>query len=86
MRIASASVQVVSPGVIPRQHGSEQDVSVLFWATQEETLRLFNQHLSDLQQRLEANGLAVNKLSCLHGSPPAREDKPLQQTLLNEKA
>ena len=62
-------------------------VSATFWATDARSAELFEQHLGELQQRLQAAGLRVGNLSARHGSPQAAGDGPsLPYVLLDEEA
>ncbi len=62
-------------------------VSATFWAADARSAELFEQHLGELQQRLQAAGLRVGKLSARHGSPQAAGDGPsLPYVLLDEEA
>jgi len=62
-------------------------VSATFWAGDDRTAELFEQHLGELQQRLQAAGLRVGNLSARHGNPQTTAEKPaLPYVLLDEKA
>jgi hypothetical protein len=62
-----------------------ENVSTTLWAEQEQTVALFNQHITDLQGNLEKAGLCIDKLSCLHGKPA--DDEPIHnKQILDEKA
>ncbi len=62
-------------------------VSARFWAERDDTARLFDRHLGELQQRLRQAGLEVGQLAAHHGAPPAAESGPaLPRTLLDEQA
>ncbi len=62
-------------------------VSATFWAGNAHTAELFEQHLGELQQRLQAAGLRVGSLGARHGFPRAADDKPgLPYVLLDEEA
>ena len=59
-------------------------VGTLFWAEQEETRELVAEHLAELRERLEAQGLAVSALNCLPGQPPAEPAPGGATPLLDE--
>ncbi len=62
-------------------------ISATFWAGDNRTAELFEQHLGELQQRLRAAGLCVGNLSTRHGSPQTADERPaLPYVLLDEKA
>lgn len=62
-------------------------VSVGFWAEEEMTYSLFEQHVEELQTRLQDAGLRTDQISCHHGRGPATPDPvPQQSGLLDLKA
>lgn len=58
-------------------------VSTEFWAEQPDTLRLVNQELGQLRDRLLTRGLDVGELSCHRGSPPEPQ-QAVQQRWIDE--
>ena len=58
-------------------------VSSEFWAEQATTLKLVNNELTELRDRLLAKGLDVGELSCHRGTPPPPR-QALQQTWIDE--
>ncbi|MEH6493089.1 flagellar hook-length control protein FliK [Halopseudomonas sp.] len=58
-------------------------VSSEFWAEQAATLKLVNNELTELRDRLLAKGLEVGELSCHRGTPPPPR-QALQQTWIDE--
>ncbi|SDS12289.1 hook-length control protein FliK [Halopseudomonas sabulinigri] len=58
-------------------------VSSEFWAEQAATLKLVNNELTQLRDRLLAKGLDVGELSCHRGTPPPPR-QALQQTWIDE--
>ncbi len=48
----------------------DQTVSAKFWAEREATLRETRSRLDNLREQLEAEGLVVQQLQCLDGTPP----------------
>lgn len=49
---------------------NQSRVSVSLWAMRAETVSLFNQQLETLRSNLQHNGLEVDNLVCLPGTPP----------------
>jgi hypothetical protein len=63
----------------------QDEVSIAFWAVNQETNQIFNQHLSQLKNDLEQSGLQVKNINCMQGTPPSAGDTSLKK-LLDEKA
>lgn len=63
-----------------------EQVSTWFWATREVTMPLLQDHLQELRRELEASGLQVAQLHCLHGSMPGnREAAASRDPILDER-
>lgn len=66
---------------------TNKKVSATFWAEQDHTAELFEQHMQLLQQRLQQAGLSVGNLATHHGTPPPADNKPtLPYVLLDLQA
>lgn len=64
-------------------------VSVSLWAQQNDTARLFEQHLADLRSGLQEAGIVINRMHCECGDAPFTGDTPLKQKrdgLIDERA
>lgn len=65
----------------------QSHVSVSLWAQRTDTVSLFNQQLEMLRSSLQQDGLEVDNLVCLPGSPPAlNNSEPVSHRLLSLKA
>ncbi len=51
-----------------------EQLGLVMWAEQEDTLAMARGALPELKQRLEDSGLKTNRLSLLHGQPPIGEE------------
>jgi len=60
--------------------------SITFWSEQKQTIKLFQQHIQELQKDLEDAGLIVKQLNCIEGSPPASFTHELVNNILDERA
>lgn len=57
-------------------------ISTHWWAEQQQTVDLFQQHMATLQDRLSHVGLDIDKLECQCGLPRvSASDQPMQQTM-----
>ncbi|MCX4028951.1 flagellar hook-length control protein FliK [Endozoicomonas sp. SM1973] len=58
--------------------------SASFWAEQQATYQVINQHIEDLQQALTKRGIQVETLTCQQGTP-ARQNTFIEQHLIDIK-
>ena len=58
-----------------------ENVGIVFWAEQEETYRLTQEHVENLQGNLHKSGLKPDNITFHHGQPP---QKPVLNTALNK--
>lgn len=66
----------------------QNQISSFWWAERPATVDLFHQHLAQLQHRISAAGLKVNKLHCQLGIPDSSQPQrpvPISNIMLDEK-
>jgi hypothetical protein len=66
----------------------QEQISTFWWADKASTVELFHQHLAQLQHRITAAGLKVNKLQCQQGIPDATQSPrnvPISNVIVDEK-
>ena len=66
----------------------QDQISTFWWADKTSTVELFHQHLDQLQHRITAAGLKVNKLQCQHGIPDVNQTPrtlPISNVNVDEK-
>ncbi|MBI1425356.1 MAG: hypothetical protein GC149_18105 [Gammaproteobacteria bacterium] len=76
-------------GAVRAQVSLVQDqISTFWWADQSTTVDLFHQHMDQLQHRITAAGLKVNKLQCQQGIPDTNQpvrNVPISNVIVDEK-
>lgn len=66
----------------------QNQISTYWWAQQTSTVDLFHQHMAQLQHRISATGLKVDKLQCKLGIPDTNKPSqpvPMSNVNLDEK-
>lgn len=66
----------------------QNQISTYWWAQHTSTVDLFHEHMAQLQHRISAAGLKVDKLQCKLGIPDANQAStppPISNTMLDEK-
>jgi hypothetical protein len=64
----------------------KERVSAQIWASSPEVATMFNNTLDHLKSSLRATGLDVGQIDCISGAPPAPENPPDFDGVINEKA
>jgi len=64
----------------------DKQVSITFWAEQQQTTDTFRDHIKQLQEELVDAGLEIEQIICIQGHPPQDTDEISGNIILDEKA
>jgi len=64
----------------------DKQVSITFWAEQQQTTETFRDHIKQLQDELLDAGLEIEQITCIQGHPPQDADEISGNIILDEKA